>query len=355
MTVVTNFAGQLLAWFDQHGRRDLPWQVEPTPYRVWVSEIMLQQTQVATVIPYYTRFMRSYPDVMRLADAALDEVLHHWSGLGYYARCRNLHQAAKLICSKHNGNFPSSFDEAVALPGIGRSTAGAVLALSLGARQPILDGNVKRVLARYHAIGGWPGKSAVASELWQKAEQHTPFERVADYTQAIMDLGATLCTRSSPRCSQCPLQTGCIAHARASETDFPGRKPKTKRPQKDTVMVLALRDNAVYLERRPPAGIWGGLWSLPELASTADMSDWLQSQLNAEAATVETWPMLRHSFSHYDLDIAPLAVRLAGSSSTVVERSGTWYPLDQPLKVGLAAPVSKLLAQLRNTHRESAD
>ena len=355
MTAVSNFAEQLLSWFDLHGRRDLPWQVEPTPYRVWISEIMLQQTQVATVIPYYARFMQSYPDVSRLAAAAPDEVMHHWSGLGYYARCRNLHKAAAIICSGCGGRFPVSFEELIALPGIGRSTAGAILALSRGERHAILDGNAKRVLARYHGIGGWPGKPAVANALWQQAEQHTPFHRVADYTQAIMDLGATLCTRSRPRCAECPLQAACVAHADGRETEFPGRKDRKARPQKDTVMVLAVLNNSVYLERRPPAGIWGGLWSLPEIASAEDMGDWLQSRLNVEAATVETWPVLRHSFSHYDLDIEPLAVRLAGLSRKVADLAGAWYPLDQQPSVGLAAPVSKLLAQLRDTQRKSPD
>lgn len=344
------FADHLLTWFDLHGRHDLPWQQQATPYRVWVSEIMLQQTQVATVIPYYTRFMQSYPDIARLAAAPVDDVLHHWSGLGYYARCRNLHKTAVTVCEQYGGEFPQRFDDVVALPGIGRSTAGAILALSRGERHAILDGNVKRVLARYHAIEGWPGRTAVAAALWDKAEQHTPESRVADYTQAIMDLGATLCTRSRPRCSDCPLGTECQAYASDSQADYPGRKPKQRRPQKATVMLLALHGNAVYLERRPPSGIWGGLWSLPEVTSAAEVDDWLQTRLNVRAKTVEPWPVLRHSFSHYDLDIQPLTVRLSDVSRTVADLPGAWYPLDQPLNVGLAAPVSKLLAQLTITH-----
>ena len=347
---VNTFADQLLAWFDLHGRHDLPWQEHPDPYRVWVSEIMLQQTQVATVIPYYARFLASYPDIQRLAAAPIDDVLHHWSGLGYYARCRNLHKTAVLICEQHDGEFPRSVDDVVALPGIGRSTAAAILALARGERHAILDGNVKRVLARYHAIDGWPGKTAVAAALWEKAELHTPASRVADYTQAIMDLGATVCTRSRPRCGDCPLHSGCCAFASGTQSDHPGRKPKKVRPQRTTVMLLALHDNAIYLRRRPPTGIWGGLWSLPEIASPADVDGWLQAEFNVAANSVESWPVMRHSFSHYDLDIQPLTVRLSGVSRTVADLPGAWYPLDQPLTVGLAAPVSKLLAQLDNTH-----
>jgi A/G-specific adenine glycosylase len=345
---VNEFAERLLHWFDRHGRKDLPWQHDPTPYRVWVSEIMLQQTQVTTVIPYYERFMASFPDVSALASAAVDDVLHHWSGLGYYARCRNLHKTAQVLCEEFGGEFPRDIDALIALPGIGRSTAGATLALSRGERHSILDGNVKRVLARYHAIEGWPGKSAVSAELWDRADAHTPHARVADYTQAIMDLGATLCTRSKPRCAECPVQADCRAHAMGRETDFPGRKEKKAKPRKSTVMLLALQGNAIYLERRPPSGIWGGLWSLPELGDRAELEDWLRARLNAGVGTVQSWPALRHSFSHYDLDIRPLAVRLAGPSSKVADATGAWYSLDEPLTVGLAAPVSKLLAQLTN-------
>ncbi len=347
-TARPGIAPRLLRWFEEHGRRDLPWQAEPTPYRVWVSEIMLQQTQVATVIPYYLRFMESFPDVRRLADAALDDVLHHWSGLGYYARARNLHAAARVVRDEHGGEFPKQFDDVVALPGIGRSTAGAILALSRGERHAILDGNVKRVLARYFAIAGWPGKTAVLKALWEKAEAHTPDERVAAYTQAIMDLGATVCTRSSPDCPRCPLSADCAAHAAGREAEFPGKKPKQKdRPRKSTVMLLALAGDALYLERRPASGIWGGLWSLPELNAEEELADWLERRLGAAAGDVERWPPLAHSFSHYDLDIHPLAVRLAAASRTVADGDeGAWYPLGETPGVGLAAPVAKLIARL---------
>lgn len=345
---MTPFAAQLLDWFDAHGRHRLPWQQEPTPYRVWVSEIMLQQTQVATVIPYYERFMARYPDVVALADAPVDDVLHLWSGLGYYARARNLHAAAKTVRDEHGGHFPEAFDDVVALPGIGRSTAGAILSLARGQRHAILDGNAKRVLARYHAIGGWPGKAAVLKELWKRADEHTPATRTAAYTQAIMDLGATLCTRGQPDCGRCPVSEGCVAHAAGSQADYPGRKPTRARPQKSTCMVIALADNALYLEQRPPSGIWGGLWSFPEVRDAQAAREWLAERLGAVADEVVERPLLRHSFSHFDLDIRPLVVRLPRASGTVAgEKAGCWYPLDGTPPVGLAAPVAKLINDLR--------
>ena len=269
-----SFAERLLAWFDVHGRKDLPWQVDDS-YAIWISEIMLQQTQVQTVIPYYERFMLRFPDAVALADAPLDEVLHHWSGLGYYARARNLHAAAEIVRDQHGGRFPTSFDDVEALPGVGRSTAGAIIALSSGERHPILDGNVKRVLARHAAIDGWPGKTDVANALWALAEEHTPTERVADYTQAIMDLGATLCTRSRPRCAACPVHADCRACAMDAVERFPGKKPKKAKPRKVTTMLMAVSRDSLYLERRPAAGIWGGLWSLPEVDNDG-IDDWCE-------------------------------------------------------------------------------
>jgi A/G-specific adenine glycosylase len=345
--MANNFAARVLHWYDHHGRKDLPWQITGDAYRVWVSEIMLQQTQVQTVIPYYERFLHSFPDIMSLADAGLDEVLQHWSGLGYYARARNLHRAAEIIRDDHGGRFPTSIEAVSGLPGIGRSTAGAILALTFGQRHAILDGNVKRVLARHAAVDGWPGKTAVAKELWELAEARTPAERVGDYTQAMMDLGATLCTRSGPRCAMCPVQDDCVALSRAEVERFPGRKPKKEKPRRTTTMVLAIADGAVYLERRPAAGIWGGLWSLPEVS---DVGDWCAERLEAEAVDVESWDTLRHSFSHYDLDIAPVVVRISSVSSKVADHDdSTWYrPGDVP-PGGIAAPVMKLIETLGNT------
>ncbi len=342
---MTDFADRLLDWFDSHGRKDLPWQVED-PYRVWVSEIMLQQTQVRAVIPYYERFMLRFPDVGALADASLDAVLEHWSGLGYYARARNLHRAAQVIRDDFGGAFPDSFDDVCSLPGIGRSTAGAVLALAFGQRHAILDGNVKRVLARHRAIGGWPGKTAVGKALWAEAEINTPQKRVGDYTQAIMDLGATVCTRSKPRCDLCPVRADCIALAEASIEQYPGRKPRKDRPLRTTTMVLAVSDGAVYLEKRPPTGIWGGLWSLPELENK-EVADWCRDRLDATGVDTVSWSTLRHSFSHYDLDIQPVVVHIADASRKVADSfDATWHRLDHAPPGGIAAPVQKLIESL---------
>jgi len=345
---MNDFAAIILKWSASHGRKDLPWQHNPTSYRVWVSEIMLQQTQVTTVIPYFLRFMEEFPDVTALSVADLDKVLHHWSGLGYYARARNLHQAAAIIRDQFGGEFPSSFADVVNLPGIGRSTAGAILALSRDERQPILDGNVKRVLARYHAVEGWPGRSEVSCTLWAYAEQHTPVENVAAYTQAMMDLGATICTRSNPNCDACPIARHCEAHAFGRETDFPGRRDRKAKPLKKTQMILVHAEETVYLERRPASGIWGGLWSFPEIDPQADASTWCEEKLNASPVDTQKWQTVRHSFTHYDLDIVPIAVRLQCISGTVADTDDQmWYEFESPQQVGIAAPVTGLLEKLK--------
>ncbi len=348
----TEFAARLLEWFAANGRKDLPWQHNPTPYRVWVSEIMLQQTQVATVIPYYERFMTRFPDVAALAKADIDDVLHHWSGLGYYARARNLHRAARTVIDAYGGHFPSTFEDVVDLPGIGRSTAGAILALSRNERHPILDGNAKRVLARYHAVDGWPGQTKVSQILWRHAERNTPASSSAEFTQAIMDLGATVCTRSRPLCDRCPFETDCIAHRRKQEADYPGRRPKKDKPLKKTQMVLVYAGDSVYLERRPPSGIWGGLWSFPEIEPQADATLWCQQTLNASPAELQKWQTVRHSFSHYDLDIEPIAIRVQSADSLVADSADrTWYEMAAPPAIGLAAPVSSLISKLRSAMR----
>ena len=343
---MTDFSDRLLEWFDVAGRKDLPWQKSADPYRIWVSEIMLQQTQVQTVIPYFERFVDSFPTVMDLANADLDEVLGHWSGLGYYARARNLHRAARAVRDDHGGEFPTSIDDVMALPGIGRSTAGAILSLALNQVHPILDGNVKRVLTRHEAIGGWPGKTAVASRLWELAESHTPKARTAAYTQAIMDLGATLCTRSNAVCSRCPVKEDCKAYEAGTVDGYPGRKPKKDKPLRQTTMLIARHNERVYLERRPEAGIWGGLWSLPELGDRT-VEGWCQDELGGSAPVTESWHVLRHSFSHYDLDIRPILVRVDAPLSKVADSdSTTWYRLGEAPPGGIAAPVKKLIDQL---------
>ncbi len=347
------FADRLLAWWDRYGRKDLPWQQDIAPYRVWISEIMLQQTQVKTVIPYFKRFMVSFPNVVALADAELDDVLHHWSGLGYYARARNLHKAACVVRDEHDGTFPTDFDAVTELPGIGRSTAGAILSLACGQRHAILDGNVKRVLARHQAIAGWPGKTAVAKALWETADAFTPRKRVGDYTQAIMDLGATLCTRSSPDCQRCPVAADCIALENGTIAEFPGRKPKKDKPLKATTMLLATTGDAVYLEKRPSSGIWGGLWSLPEV-NGEDAGAWSERVIGEAAERIDSRPLLRHSFSHYDLDIRPLVVRVTGSSRRVADDdNATWYRLDELPPGGIAAPVRKLIDNLQDSDEQN--
>jgi A/G-specific adenine glycosylase len=349
----SDFADRVLAWYDSHGRKDLPWQTNRNAYRVWVSEIMLQQTQVQTVIPYFNRFLESFPDVNKLASAAIDDVLQHWSGLGYYARARNLHRAATIIRDEYGGEFPAAFEDVIALPGIGRSTAGAILSLALGQRHPILDGNVKRVLARHAAIDGWPGTTSVAKRHWALAEELTPDNRVDAYTQAMMDLGATVCTRTRPACSVCPLQGDCRAHGLGDVERYPGRKPKKDKPLRQATMVLAVADGAVYLERRPESGIWGGLWSLPEVS---DVDAWCTDRLNTSAVDAEAWDSLRHSFSHYDLDITPVVVHIDVASSTVADDAdSTWHRLDAAPPGGIAAPVTKLINTLRNNSGISND
>ena len=352
MTELPAFPERLLAWFDDHGRKDLPWQQVRDPYRIWVSEIMLQQTQVQTVVPYFERFVRTFPDVVTLANAAQDRVLQHWSGLGYYARARNLHRAAQRIRDEHDGIFPDALDALTDLPGIGRSTAGAILSLAFDQHHAILDGNVKRVLARHQAVDGWPGKTSVAKRLWEIAEHNTPPQRTAAYTQAIMDLGATLCTRSKPACARCPVAADCVARNTASVSRFPGRRPKKEKPLRATTMVIARHDGHVYMERRPEAGIWGGLWSLPEVTS-GSVEDWCSERLRAEVAESNSWELLRHSFSHYDLDIQPIVVRVAAPLSTVADScDATWHRLGDELPGGVAAPVNQLLEKLENVSHD---
>ena len=342
---MNSFAERLLAWFDVRGRRGLPWQTERTPYRVWVSEIMLQQTQASTVIPYYTRFMTAFPTVRDLAAGELDQVLGLWAGLGYYARARYLHRTAGQVVREHGGLLPSTLDGLMDLPGVGRSTAGAIMALAHGKRAPILDGNVKRVLARYQAVEGWPGLAAVQRELWAHAERYTPHERVAEYTQAIMDLGATLCTRTRPRCGACPLTTDCKARIRGLQAMLPTPRPRRARPRRDVRMLLITNaDREMLLARRPPSGIWGGLYSLPELAAEEDPRDWCRRHLGVDIRGYTAGSSLKHGFSHFDLVIHPLEIQLDAAANVLMDRDGwLWYNPAQEARVGVAAPIAVLL------------
>lgn len=344
-------APALLAWHEEAGRHDLPWQLERSPYRVWISEIMLQQTQVATVIPYFRRFMARFPDLPELAGAPLDEVLHHWSGLGYYARARNLHRTAQAIMTEHGGRFPEDYAAVCALPGIGRSTAGAILAQAFGQRHPILDGNVKRVLARLHAVPGWPGEAAVERQLWELADRYTPAARVGAYTQAIMDLGATVCRRGRPVCERCPVADACAARALGRQADFPAPRPRRARPRRHTRMLL-LQDaaGAVLLEQRPPLGIWGGLWCPPELGAES-ATDWAVRVLGTRIEPAPSLAPVRHGFTHFELEIEPVPARIEAPPPASMEPGRwVWYNARSPAKLGLAAIVSRLIdaqAQLR--------
>ena len=339
------FASSLLAWFDTHGRKDLPWQQSPTPYRVWVSEIMLQQTQVATVIGYFDRFMERLPDIAALATAPLDTVLHLWSGLGYYARARNLHKAANVIVTRHGGVFPDDIEAVEALPGIGRSTAAAILSLSRGQRHAILDGNVKRVLTRHAGIEGYPGTKAVENRLWDLADTLMPKDRSAAYTQAIMDLGATLCTRSKPRCTDCPVERGCVARQKGVQDQLPSPKPRKARPRKSAHVVIAVQESgAVLLERRPPNGIWGGLWSFPQFDAVPEAEAWIANALEVQGSRRHQWPPHHHAFTHFDLSLYPLVLSPVASASQVADAERyRWYDPRMPAEVGLAAPVTELI------------
>jgi len=347
----TSVSRRLLRWFDRHGRKDLPWQHETSPgqrdaYRVWLSEVMLQQTQVATVVGYFERFVAALPTLRDLAAADEDTVLALWSGLGYYRRARFLHRAAQICVAQHGGELPRDFTALQSLPGIGRSTAGAILAQAHGLPFPILDGNVKRVLSRYHGIDGDPAAGAVVSQLWQHAEAHTPPRRVADYTQAIMDLGATVCVRSRPRCDTCPLAADCVAHRHDLTAQLPARKASRSIPTRATIM-LVLRDarQRVLLERRGPQGVWSGLWSLPE-AVDADAA-WRLARQHVRLDDAQSLPPFTHVFSHYRLAIEPLLFdRVTVRPGVADDPQLRWCSIGELDGLGLPAPVRKLLLEL---------
>ena len=345
------FAQRLLRWFAVHGRHTLPWQINPTPYRVWVSEVMLQQTQVATVIPYYERFMARFPDAQSLADSPLDEVLHLWTGLGYYARARNLRACAQVLTARFGGEFPERIDALWELPGIGRSTAGAILALSRGQRHPILDGNVKRVLARVFGIAGDPSSKATLEKLWAQSDDCTPADNVAAYTQAIMDLGATVCTRARPACTVCPMNTNCVAALEGRQAQLPGRKPPRARPSREATLLIAQAGSngftAVLVERRPTSGLWGGLWSPPQFDNETDALAWCQSELGDAAPDPQALAPIDHAFTHFDLRLKPLMVRCAPTLSVRDSDDRLWYSLETPPRIGLPQPINQLFERLR--------
>ena len=341
----TVFQQNLLNWFDLSGRKDLPWQHPASAYRVWVSEIMLQQTQVVTVIPYFNKFIRQYPDIQALANAPLDEVLSLWAGLGYYARARNLHKAAGII--DQAGHFPDSLEGLVALPGIGLSTAGAILSIAYNKSQPILDGNVRRVFARFKAIHGWTGSTKVNKQLWEISTLYTPEARVADYTQAIMDLGAIVCTRSKPKCPECPLQSSCLALQQQRVDELPTPKQRKTVPVKQSIFIIAINnDKQILLEKRAPTGIWGGLWSVPELANDAELDDWLLAK-SISISSRQNLKVRRHTFSHYHLDYQPIVLHIDNHKNNVLEAEKTlWYKHQQTKNIALPAPVKQLFDEI---------
>ena len=352
-----SLAQRLLQWYDRNGRHDLPWQHPRTPYRTWVAEIMLQQTTVATVVPYFRRFLDTFPDLDTLAAADPDRVLSLWSGLGYYARGRNLHAAAQRIRDDHGGEFPRTREALEALPGIGRSTAAAILAQAFGLRHPILDGNVKRVLSRLRTVPGWPGSSRTSRALWTLAEELTPHQRVADYTQAIMDLGATCCTRNRPDCSACPWRADCAAHRQGRVTEFPAPRPRPSSPRRRrAITLLLLRDDAgqLLLEQRPPSGIWGGLRGFPEIAGDDDLET-LSRRLGGTITIEGELPPLTHALSHFDMVITPVLGHLHGTGRRCMDGAGQfWYKAGAELSFGVAAPVRDLLDRLADTDDQEA-
>lgn len=341
---VTSFSSRIIRWQQRHGRHALPWQATRDPYRIWLSEVMLQQTQVATVIPYFERFLTRFPDLRALAAAEEDMVLALWSGLGYYSRARNLHAAARVIVENHQGIFPATAEAIAKLPGIGRSTAAAIAALAFGQHGAILDGNVKRVLARHGGIDGWPGSKKVEVELWRLAEQYLPRAGIEAYTQGMMDLGALACTRSQPACSACPVKIDCAAFAQNRIAELPTPRPKKSLPEKAVILLLLLERGDLMLEKRPSRGIWGGLWSLPELASEADPADHCRDRFGLTTIAQQTLPKFSHSFTHFRLHIQPVQLQFAHRGAS---RPGQiWLPPADALNTGLPAPVRKLVGQL---------
>ncbi len=342
------FATRLLDWFDRHGRRNLPWQHPRTPYRVWLSEVMLQQTQVRTVIPYFERFVAALPSLEALAEAPLDQVLALWSGLGYYRRARHLHECAKRCLAEHDGELPRDIDALAALPGIGRSTAAAILAQAHGEPHAILDGNVRRVLARHRAVYGWTGLPAVQRELWRIAEAYTPSVRAADYTQAIMDLGALVCARRKPLCPACPVNADCIAHLDALTHVLPEAKPTRAAPTRAThMLVVRDGDGRVLLERRPPTGVWARLWSLPEADGVVEGTSGLARRHGVTAASPRVLADFMHVFSHYKLRVTPVLYAATHVDDTIADDGDTmWVRRDDLGNIGLPAPVRTLLETL---------
>jgi A/G-specific adenine glycosylase len=352
------FAARVIAWQREHGRRDLPWQGTRDAYRIWLSEIMLQQTQVATVLPYYRRFVDEFPTVSALASAPLARVLELWSGLGYYRRAHHLHAAARIVVDQHGGRFPDDAATLETLPGIGRSTAAAIAAFARGERGAILDGNVKRVLARHRGIEGWPGAPAVAGALWRVAHELLPPETggapapIARYTQGLMDLGATVCTRTRPRCDACPVAGDCVARREGTTASLPSPRPRKALPRREIAVFLLERDGKVLLEQRPPVGIWAGLWSLPEAPAGTDVETWLAGRFNAMAGWFRSLPPLTHAFTHFSLTMRGVRVPIAQWPNGAEAPGVAWFEREAALAAALPAPIRRMLEVIPDRAQE---
>ncbi|MFW0051566.1 MAG: A/G-specific adenine glycosylase [Coxiella endosymbiont of Dermacentor nuttalli] len=345
------FAWAVLRWFKRHGRHSLPWQRKITPYRVWISEIMLQQTQVTTVIPYFERFMQRFPTLELLALANIDEVLIYWSGLGYYARARNLHRTAQIIYERYQGQFPETIESLVTLPGIGQSTAGAILSFGMHQYAVILDGNVKRVLARYHTLKTPINQLAGINLLWDLAKKYTPRNNCWNYNQAMMDIGAIICTRMKPKCPICPLKNACSAYQQTCQTEFPIKKIKKNWSRRSTYLILLQNPKGhILLEKRPPIGIWGGLWSFPECPINVNVKHWCWIKFNIDdIIKLEHWNSFFHKFSHFELEIKPILLQAHAKALQLIEgKSQIWYKENSLIPGGIAAPVAWLLKQLKS-------
>ena len=343
-TLLQTFSLPLLKWYDKHGRKNLPWQHPRSPYQVWISEIMLQQTQVKTVIPYFTRFMASFPTIQSLAQASEDDVLAHWSGLGYYSRGRNLHKTATIIHNQFNDHFPDDVQQLIKLPGIGPSTAAAITSLAFGQPTAILDGNVKRILSRYFLISGALTEASVNNKLWELAEECMPASRCADYSQAIMDLGATCCTPKNPHCVECPLHRTCLAKRANEVANYPNKKPKKTIPTKQQQFLLLHNDSGfIYLEKRPPTGIWGGLWCLPSIEIEACPLRYVRDHYDSSTMKFNELGTIKHTFSHFHLMIKARSLHVKNASKNVTEDTGQWVNPTQMPTLGLAKPISMII------------
>jgi len=346
------FSKPLLQWFDLYGRKDLPWQLPREPYRVWVSEIMLQQTQVQTVIPYFNRFMEHFPTVTELAEASEDQVLSLWSGLGYYSRARNLHHTAKIIKDDYQSLFPTELKSLIDLPGIGPSTAAAILSQAFNQPTAILDGNVKRVLSRFFLIKGWPEQAQVKKTLWDLAQSCMPDLRCDDYTQAIMDLGATCCTNKNPDCLNCPLQSNCLAFENKEQHLYPTKKLKKVVPLHHQQLLVLYNDQGhIYLEKRPPTGLWGGLWCLPSIDKEDCPLDFLKLRYALQGNNPKKLIDFKHKFSHFHLEINALSIKIDKLNNQIAESTGQWFAKEQLTSLGLAKPTSVILSKFDADYR----